>query len=908
MALPLTTASRVPPHSLEAEQSVLGALLLDKDAILKVADILTPTAFYQDSHRVIYEAMLQLFESRSPIDVLSVSERLKTSGELERLGGTQVLTSLVNGVPSAAHVQHYAKLVQQKATLRRLISAANEINEMSFKETEDVESILDNAESKLFQVSQQQLKQNFVPLKSILTETFERIDELHRNRGALRGLGTGFTDLDDLLAGLQKSNLVVLAARPSMGKTTFALDIVRHVVTQLKQAVGFFSLEMSRDELVDRLLSSQAQLDLWKLRTGRLAEREGDNDFERLNEAMAQLSEAPLFIDDSAGVNVMELRTKARRLHSEHKLGLVVVDYLQLMEGRQTENRVQEVSEISRALKGIARELNVPVLALSQLSRAVESREPKIPQLSDLRESGCLTGDSLVTLADSGARVTMRELAGKSGFKVWSLNEQTLKLEAAEVSRAFSTGRKRVYRLRTRLGRTIRATGNHKFRTFDGWQRLDKIPAGTRVALPRQVDSGLEQTLSFAEVSLLGHLIGDGCTLPRHTQQYTTRDLDLAKEVVGLTQEVFGDKIAPKINAEREWYQVYLSATQRLTHGKRNPLAAWLDDLGIFGLRSHEKFIPAAIFEQPVEVIARFLRHLWATDGCIKPASASDRYPSIYYATSSERLALDVQSLLLRVSINARVSKISQGSKGRPQYHVSVTGHDDIITFAKNVSAVGWRRAIALVECYLQVKNQVANSNRDIIPSAVWRQSVVPMMQRHGITSRQLQQDIGNAYCGTSLYKQNLSRERLARVALAVRENPQLQALAHSDVYWDEVASIEPNGFEDVYDLTVPGHHNFVANDIIVHNSIEQDADVVMFIYRESMYKPDSKRPNVAEIHVRKHRNGPTGTVELFFNAQQVRFQNLAKSSGSRAPGGSPPAAPPPPLTPVASAPSMPTT
>jgi replicative DNA helicase len=389
---------RVPPNNVDAEATVLGALLLDKDAIVKVADILVPSSFYQDGHRVIFEAILELFENREPIDVLSVSEKLRTQKELDRIGGPSRLTSLVNGVPSAAHVQYYAKIVQAKATLRRLIGAATEIEELGFKEPVDVEAALDEAEQKLFQVSQQQLKQNFVPLKSILTETFERIDELHRNRGSLRGIATGFTDLDELLAGLQRSNLVVLAARPSMGKTTFALDIVRHVTVQLKMPVGFFSLEMSRDELVDRLLASQAQIDLWKLRTGRLAEREGDNDFERLNEAMGVLSEAPLYIDDSASTNVMELRTKARRLHSEHKLGLIVVDYLQLMEGRQSENRVQEVSEISRALKSIARELNVPVLALSQLSRAVEQRDTKIPQLSDLRESGSIEQDADVVM------------------------------------------------------------------------------------------------------------------------------------------------------------------------------------------------------------------------------------------------------------------------------------------------------------------------------------------------------------------------------------------------------------------------------------------------------------------------------------------------------------------------------
>ncbi len=377
---------------------MLGAILLDKDAIVKIADIINPEDFYKETHRLIYACMQELFESREPLDVLSVSEKLKSKKDLEKIGGSGTLTSLVNLVPSAAHVVHYAKIVRQKATLRNLISVSNDITELAYKETEDVEVLLDEAEQKLFNVSQKQLKQNFVPLRSILADTFERIDDLHRNSGSLRGIATGFNDLDQLLAGFQRSNLIVLAARPSMGKTTMALDIVRNIITNLKLPVGFFSLEMSRDELVDRLLSSEAQIDLWKLRTGRLSDSGGNNDFERLNEAMAKLSEVPLYIDDSASANIMELRTKARRLHMEHELGLIVVDYLQLMEGRQTENRVQEVSEISRALKSIARELNVPVLALSQLSRAVEQREPKIPQLSDLRESGAIEQDADVVM------------------------------------------------------------------------------------------------------------------------------------------------------------------------------------------------------------------------------------------------------------------------------------------------------------------------------------------------------------------------------------------------------------------------------------------------------------------------------------------------------------------------------
>ncbi len=889
----LSTADRVPPQNLEAEASVLGALLLDKDAIVKVADFLVSSSFYKEAYRVIYEAMLALFEAREPIDVLSLSDKLKSKGELERLGGTETLTSLVNGVASAAHVTHYARIVQRKATLRRLITASNEITHMSYQASEDVESILDQAEQKLFQVSQAQLKQNFIPLKSVLADTFERIDELHRNRGQLRGIATGFTDLDELLAGLQRSNLVVLAARPSMGKTTFALDIVRNIVVNLKMPVGFFSLEMSRDELVDRLLASQAQIDLWKLRTGRLAEREGDNDFERLNDAMGILSEAPLFIDDSAGTNVMELRTKARRLHAEHKLGLIVVDYLQLMEGRQTENRVQEVSEISRALKSIARELNVPVLALSQLSRAVEQRDSKIPQLSDLRESGCLAGDTLITMADTGARVSIRTLAGKSGFKILSLNEQTLKIEPAVVSNAFSTGAKKVFSLRTRLGRTIRATGNHKFRLLNTWQRLDKLNVGDRIALPRKLLSGSGSSVSEAEASLLGLLIGDGCTLPRHAIQYTTQEVDLAEIAAGLATSIFGERIRPRINRERTWYQVYLAAAQHLTHGKSNPIAQWLRTLSAFGLRSYEKFIPAEMFEQPINITSAFLRHLWATDGCIRPGTAASRYPAIYYASSSETLAQDVQSLLVRHGINAVVRSVDQGKKGRTQFHVAITGHEEVMSFARSIGAVGAYKTLALAECVQQIQTQQANTNRDVIPSNIWRSNVVPAMQQHGITSRQLQNLLGHEYCGTSLYKQNVSRERLGRVALAVQNDEYLMDLANSDVYWDEIVSIEPAGTEDVYDLTVPGFSNFVANDIISHNSIEQDADVVMFIYREAMYKKDAPNKNLAEIHVRKHRNGPTGQIELFFNSQQVRFQNL-----SRAQTPNPASLPPSPLTP----------
>jgi len=391
---------RIPPHNLEAEQSVLGALMLDKDAIIKVADLVRPGDFYKNDHNAIYEAMLELYEDREPIDVLSLANRLEEKGKIDAMGGSAYLASLVNVVPSASNVAHYAKLVQKKSLLRRLISAASDIVEMGWNEEDDVQKVLDEAEQRLFGVSQKYIKQDFVPIHSILEEAFNRIDELHKSDKNFRGVPTGFTDLDSMLSGLQNSDLIILAARPSTGKTSFALDIARQVAVTSKVPVGIFSLEMSADQLVDRMISSQAGVDLWRLRTGKLSTEGEGNDFQRIGEGIGVLSEAPIFIDDTSSANIMEMRTMARRLQSEHKLGLIIIDYLQLMEGRSnnSSNRVQEISEISRGLKQLAKELNVPIIALSQLSRSVESRPDGMPKLSDLRESGSIEQDADIVL------------------------------------------------------------------------------------------------------------------------------------------------------------------------------------------------------------------------------------------------------------------------------------------------------------------------------------------------------------------------------------------------------------------------------------------------------------------------------------------------------------------------------
>src|SRR3989344_3371328 len=399
MAKTAENFAKIPPQNIEMEQSLLGSLLIDKDAIIKVADIITADDFYKDTHRFIFEAIKELYEKREPIDLLSLGSRLEEKKWLEAVGVRGYLTSLANTVPTSSHVTHYAKVVQNKATLRRLIKSASEITELGYQESQEIDQLLDKAEQSLFAVSQKYLKRTFIPITDVLTEDFDRIDELHRQSGKLGGVPTYFSSLDNVLAGLQKSDLIILAARPSVGKTTLALDIARNVAVRAKIPVGIFSLEMSKEQLVDRLLCAEAGVDLWKMRTGRLSDQGQDDDFTRINRAMGVLSEAKMYIDDTANASVMEIRTKARRLQSEHGLGLIVIDYLQLMEGTgDRENRVQEVSYISRNLKAIARELNVPVLALSQLSRGVESRDSHIPRLADLRESGSIEQDADVVL------------------------------------------------------------------------------------------------------------------------------------------------------------------------------------------------------------------------------------------------------------------------------------------------------------------------------------------------------------------------------------------------------------------------------------------------------------------------------------------------------------------------------
>lgn len=396
MADKTVPAGKVPPQNLDAEMSLLGAVLIDEEVLADITEHVKPKDFYDKRHAVIYDAIMRLYEKNKPVDLLTLTDELKRKKELDEIGGSAYLTELTNYVPTAAHAESYAEIVAQKAVRRRLIKASGEISELGYDEATTTQELLQQAEAELFSVSDQSLKQDLTSLESILTDSFDRLEELHRNKGALRGVRTGYRDLDNMTAGLQRSDLIILAARPAMGKTTLVTNLAYNVATIAKQPVLMFSLEMSKEQLVDRMLADASGVDSWNIRTGNLS----DDDFSKLSEAMGEMAEAPIYIDDTPGLSVLEMRTKARRAAHDQPLGLIIIDYLQLMQGsgRHDGNRVQEVSEISRGLKLIARELNVPVIALSQLSRTVENRSPQIPQLADLRESGSIEQDADIVM------------------------------------------------------------------------------------------------------------------------------------------------------------------------------------------------------------------------------------------------------------------------------------------------------------------------------------------------------------------------------------------------------------------------------------------------------------------------------------------------------------------------------
>jgi replicative DNA helicase len=861
---------RLPPHSIEAEQSVLGGLMLDSAAWDQVADRVNAEDFYRNDHRLIFAAVAGLIERNQPCDAVTLSGHLDAQGLLDQVGGLSYLGSLARDTPTAANIRAYADIVRERSVLRQLITAGNMIVGSALEpEGREAREIVDDAERAVFEIAERGSRGRigFRTVKSILPDVVNRIDELYHSEGKLTGISTGFKKLDEMTSGLQAGDLIIVAGRPSMGKTALAVNIAENAALGANKSAAIFSMEMSAESLTLRMISSLGRINQGHLRSGRLHE----DDWPRIDSAMTQLGGASIHVDETPALTPTEVRARSRRLKRERGLDLIVVDYLQLMQVAGTkENRATEISEISRSLKALAKELKVPVIALSQLNRGVEQRVEKKPVMSDLRE--CVTGDTLVCLAD-GRRVPIRELVGTEP-EVWSLDESH-RIRAARSDKVWLVGRKPVFRVELASGRRIRATAEHRLLSGTGWTRVGELKVGDRLALARRLPEPAEPK-RWPEhwLILLGHLVGDGSYLTHQPLRYTTASEENSAVVRGAA-ETFGCSVSRHAGPTGTWHQLVISGNgNRWTPAG---VGAWLKRLGIYGQRSHEKHLPAEVFSLADDQIACLLRHLWATDGSVTVRKKGQRGgPNVYFATCSRRLADDVAALLLRLGIVARIRTV-HSAKGRPQYTVRVSGVDSQLRFVMDVGCFGPRLgAIRELEQYLIATNP--NTNVDTLPAELFDRVRVAM-KAQGMTHRRLAGIRGRSF-GVSNILFAPSRGLIRQYA-EILGDESLSAACDTDIFWDRVVAVLPDGEEDVYDLTVPGNANWLADGVGTHNSgaLEQDADLILLIYREEVYDPNTTRKGIADIIIAKQRNGPTGDVQLTFLGQYTKFENYAPES-----------------------------
>jgi replicative DNA helicase len=1135
---------RMPPHDVAAEQCVLGGMLLSKDAISDVIEVIRPGDHYRPAHQLVHEAILDLYARGEPADPIMVANELTRRGELTRIGGAPYLHTLIASVPTAANAGYYARIVRERAILRRLVEAGTRIVQLGYTGDADADELVDRAQAEVYGVTDRRITEDYHSLSEIMPGALEEIEAIGAHGGGITGVPTGFADLDALTNGLHAGQMVVIAARPAVGKalaldtplatptgwtamgavrpgdqllgadgtptrviaatevmhgrpcyqvefsdgevivaddghqwltwtshaagftppqivttgemaralscralgtrSRYAVAMPRRLelpeahlpvtpyalgsalagralagaagrsngafgpsgarsgsdggsagpsagrippeylrassaqrrellagllgvarvtgparitvpgealaadVRELLHSLGFqstvaakpaaghvirftdtlpwryvvavrpvpsvpvrcvqvdskdhlylagramipthnsalaldfarsasirhqlpsvmFSLEMGRNEITMRLLAAEARVPMHVMRTGQMS----DDDWARLARRMSEVADAPLFIDDSPNMSLMEIRAKCRRLKQRHDLKLVIIDYLQLMSSpRRVENRQQEVSEMSRSLKLLAKELDVPVVALSQLNRGPEQRQDKKPMLSDLRESGCLTGDTRILRADTGAEVTFDQLmaSGERDIPVWSVDER-LKLVPRTLTHAFSSGVKEVFRVRLASGRELQATANHPFLTFRGWQSLGELTVGSRVAIPRTVPGPLhERSMPEHEIVMLAHLIGDGSFVKRQPIRYASVDEENLAAVT-MAAAHFGITAVRDYHERARCTSLRLPAPFRLARGRRNPVAEWLDSLGLFGLRSHEKFVPESIFSLPKAQVALFFRHLWATDGSVTVSKSGN--VRIYFGTTSERLARQLQTLLLRFGIVARLRAVGN-TYGHPQWTIDVTGVEQQLKFVDDIGVHG-SRASSVMEARARLHEMTAVGRFDTVPADVWVR-VREVLAARAISLHRMQTKVGTSSRGDLNEKISPSRSRLGLIA-KVLDDSELEMLATNDVFWDTVSSIESIGSRPVYDATVLGTHNFVANSTNIHNSIEQDADVVILLHREDAYERESPRAGEADLIVAKHRNGPTATVTVAFQGHYSRFVDMA--------------------------------
>jgi replicative DNA helicase len=798
---------RTPPHDVAAEQCALGGMLLSKDAISDVMETIRPDDHYRPAHQIIHEAILELYGRGEPADAVTVSDLLNKRGELARVGGPSYLHTLIASVPTAANAGYYARIVRERAILRRLVEVGTRIVQLGYSGDGEADELVDRAQAEVYGVTERRVSEDYLPLSDIMPGALDEIEAIGSRGGNMTGVPTGFADLDSLTNGLHAGQMVVIAARPAIGKSTLALDLARSAAIKHSLPTVIFSLEMSRNEITMRLLSAESRVSLHSMRTGQM----GEEDWATLARRMSEVVDAPLYIDDSPNMSMMEIRAKCRRLKQRQGLRLVIIDYLQLMSSpKRVENRQQEVSEMSRSLKLLAKEIDVPVIAISQLNRGPEQRNDKKPLLSDLRESGCLTADTRILRADTGAEVTLGELvaSGERDVAVWSLDER-LRLIPRTMTHAFPSGVKEVFRVRLRSGREVQATANHPFLTVDGWHPLGALRIGSRVAVPRHTPGPIDLR-SMTEADVIAH-------------------------------------------------------ARRLS-----------DD-------PSRESVPAAFFSAPRTQVALFLRHLWSTGGCISWDVEGDS--CVYYVSSNRRLIDDLARLLLRFNVMTRIAQV-RGGRARRCYRLVVDSPEDQMRFLDGIEIPGAGGRIA------ELARKRLRDARDApgvaqVPGDVWERLRGAL---EGGPSRLRDMELaagalggrasdsgseGRGFRRGALVKESPARQPLSQVA-TILDDADLEMVATNDVFWDEIAAVESIGEQPVFDATVPGTHNFVANGISLHNSIEQDSDVVILLHREDAYERESPRAGEADLIVAKHRNGPTATVTVAFQGHYSRFVDMA--------------------------------
>ncbi len=855
MTLQTRGPDRAVPFDEAAERQVLGSLLIDRDAIFKVVDLLNLGDFYVARHQRIYGTVQALLERRERIDPLTVQIELARREELGRVGGPAYLRELAESVPTAVEIERYARIVRDRAILRRLLGAATAIAADAYDEPTDIPLALDRAEQRVFALRDESANTQLRHIQGALQTNYEHLTERMERPFEVSGIPSGFREVDFYTEGFSTGDLIVVAARPSVGKTSLGLAMAFNMAKHGHPTL-IFSLEMDSKQIVSRFLAMNSRSDLLALRTGNVFD----------TEAASALAGVPIMIDDTPGISVMELRTKARRASTHDRLEVIVVDYIQLMRtGENEENRVQEIATITRNLKSLARELGVVVIGLSQLSRAAGDSGLE-PKLSTLRE--CVTGDTLVCLAD-GRRVRIDELAGSTP-EVLSIADG--RIVTAKSDAVWSVGRRPVFRVRLASGREIRATGEHRLYGFGGWRKVRELRADDRIAIVRRMpEPTAHDDWSDGRLALLGQLIGDGSYLVHQPLRYTSGSEENRRIVATVAIEEFDAVIYPQ-KPIGTWQELFIGGNGNRWHPAG--VNAWLRSLGIFGQRSHQKRIPREVFRLSNQRLATLLRHLWATDGSINVCAPGRRGGhSVYYATNSPGLATDVAALLLRFGIVARTIEVEQEGY-LPGYQVHVSGTPAQQRFLDEIGTFGPRVAPgqALADAIAGVE---PNTNVDTVPREVF-DLVRARMRERSITQRAMTKLRGTSYGGTSHFRFAPSRAMIVEYA-ALLDDDVLFAHGSNDLFWDRVIEVEPDGEEEVFDLTVPGPASWLADGIVSHNSgaLEQDSDIVLMLWKDKE-ETAAGAPRLIHGSIAKNRNGPTGIFSLLFASEQARFFSKA--------------------------------